>query len=67
MHVLERWTPWLRDNRRVFSLAAAVIIGGLAIAWVLIVPVADWPSAGSPVPCGRCAFRLHEMLHAAGC
>jgi Pentapeptide repeats (8 copies) len=41
MQVLKRWATWLRDNRRVVSLAA-VIIGSLATAWLLTVPVADW-------------------------
>jgi hypothetical protein len=42
MHVLKRWAEWLRDHRRVASIAAAVIVGGLVIAWVLSVPVAYW-------------------------
>jgi hypothetical protein len=42
MDVLKRWAAWLRDNRRVVGLAATVIVGGLVIAWVLFVPVADW-------------------------
>jgi hypothetical protein len=42
MHVLKRWATWLRDNRRTVGLAAAVIVGGLAVAWALMVPVADW-------------------------
>ena len=41
-HVLKRWTAWLQDHRRAVSLAAAAIIGGLVIAWALIVPIADW-------------------------
>jgi len=38
--VLKRWAAWLRQNRWLAGIAAVVL--GLAIAWVLFVPVADW-------------------------
>jgi hypothetical protein len=37
---LKRWAAWLRGNRWLAGIAAVVL--GLAIAWVLFVPVADW-------------------------
>ncbi len=54
MHVLKRWVTWLRkkrwvmwlrNHRRAVSLAAAAIIGGLLIAYALIVPATDWLAA----------------------
>lgn len=45
VHVLRYlWVRWVWDNRRLWAVlgVAAVIIGGLVIAWVLIVPGADW-------------------------
>ncbi len=38
--MLTRWAAWLRQNRWLAGIAAVVL--GLAIAWVLFVPVADW-------------------------
>jgi uncharacterized protein YjbI with pentapeptide repeats len=40
LHVLKRWAAWPRGNRWLAGIAAVVL--GLAIAWVLFVPVADW-------------------------
>ena len=38
--MLKRWAAWPRGNRWLAGIAAVVL--GLAIAWVLFVPVADW-------------------------
>jgi Pentapeptide repeats (8 copies) len=40
LHVLKRWAAWPRGNRWLAGIAAVVL--GLAIAWVLFVPLADW-------------------------
>ena len=40
LHVLKRWAAWPRGIRWLAGIAAVVL--GLAIAWVLFVPVADW-------------------------
>ena len=40
LHVLKRWAAWPRGNRWLAVIAAVVL--GLAIAWVLFVPIADW-------------------------
>jgi uncharacterized protein YjbI with pentapeptide repeats len=40
LHVLKRWAAWLRGDRWLAGIAAVVL--GLAIAWVLFVPIADW-------------------------
>ena len=40
LHVLKRWAAWPRGNRWLAGIAAVVL--GLAIAWVLFVPIADW-------------------------
>ncbi len=38
--MLKRWAVWLRGNRWLAGIAAVML--GLAIAWVLFVPIADW-------------------------
>ena len=38
--MLKRWAAWPRGNRWLAGIAAIVL--GLAIAWVLFVPIADW-------------------------
>jgi len=38
--MLKRWAAWPRDIRWLVGIAAVVL--GLAIAWVLFVPIADW-------------------------
>ena len=38
--MLKRWAAWPRGNRWLAGIAAVVL--GLAIAWVLFVPIADW-------------------------
>ena len=38
--MLKRWAAWPRGNRTLAGIAAVVL--GLAIAWVLFVPIADW-------------------------
>jgi Pentapeptide repeats (8 copies) len=40
LHVLKRWAAWPRGIRWLAGIAAVVL--GLAIAWALFVPVADW-------------------------
>ena len=40
MHVLKRWVAWLWGIRWLMGIAAVVL--GLASAWVLFVPIADW-------------------------
>jgi hypothetical protein len=40
LDVLKRWAAWPRGNRWLAGIAAVVL--GLAIAWVLFVPIADW-------------------------
>ena len=40
LHVLKRWAAWPRGNRWLAGITAVVF--GLAIAWVLFVPIADW-------------------------
>jgi hypothetical protein len=40
MHVLKRWAAWPQGIRWLAWIAAVAL--GLAIAWVLFVPVADW-------------------------
>jgi hypothetical protein len=40
LHVLKRWAAWPRGNRWLAWIAAVVL--GLAVAWVLFVPAADW-------------------------
>ena len=38
--MLKRWAAWPRGNRWLAVIAAVLL--GLAIAWVLFVPIADW-------------------------
>jgi uncharacterized protein YjbI with pentapeptide repeats len=40
LHVLKRWAAWPQGYRWLAGIAAVVL--GLAIAWVLFVPIADW-------------------------
>jgi hypothetical protein len=40
LHVLKRWAAWPQGIRWLAGVAATVL--GLAIAWALFVPVADW-------------------------
>ena len=38
--MLKRWAAWPRGNRWLAGIAAVVL--GLAVAWALFVPIADW-------------------------
>ena len=53
--MLKRWGAWPQGNRWLAGIAAFVL--GLAIAWVLFVPVADWLAHHDV---GSAAGPLHE-------
>ena len=55
LHVLKRWAAWPRSIRWLAVIAAVML--GLAIAWVLFVPIADWLAHHDV---GSAAGPLHE-------